>query len=44
LATVVRLAADGLRFTELFEVPPLTQERRSQTLQALLDLIQEHKE
>ena len=44
LATVVRLAADGLWFTELFEVSPLTEERRSQTLQALLDLIQEHKE
>ena len=39
LATIVRLAADGLWFTELFNVSPLTEERRSQILQALLTLI-----
>lgn len=44
LATVVRLAADGLWFTELLDVSPLTEERRSQALEALLDLIRTHKE
>ena len=39
LTTIVRLAADGLWFTELFDVSPLTKERRSQILKALLNLI-----
>ena len=43
LATIVRLAADGLWFTELFNVSPLTDEQRSHTLEALLNLIQEHR-
>ena len=41
LATIVRLAADGLWFTELFNISPLTEERRSQVLAALLTLIRE---
>ena len=41
LATIVRLAADGLWFTELFNVSPLTDEKRSQVLDALLTLIKE---
>ena len=41
LATIVRLAADGLWFTELFNVSPLTEERRSQILTALLTLIKQ---
>ncbi|NET34200.1 MAG: TetR/AcrR family transcriptional regulator [Cyanothece sp. SIO1E1] len=43
LATIVRLAADGLWFTELFNVSPLTAERRSQVLEALLQLIQQSR-
>ena len=39
LATIVRLAADGLWFTELFDISPLNDERRSQVLAALLSLI-----
>ncbi len=41
LATIVRLAADGLWFTELFNVSPLTDEQRSHVLEALLNLIEE---
>lgn len=41
LATIVWLAADGLWFTELFNLSPLTTERRSQVLQKLLTLIKE---
>lgn len=41
LATIVRLAADGIWFTELFNVSPLTEERRSQILTALLTLIKQ---
>ena len=41
LATIVRLAADGLWFTELFNVSPLTDEQRSHVLEALLKLIRE---
>ena len=41
LANIVRLAADGLWFTELFNLSPLTQERRSRVLTALLTLIKE---
>ena len=43
LATIIWLAADGLWFTELFNISPLTQERRSQVLTALLILIKENK-
>jgi len=43
LATIVRLAADGLWFTELFNVSPLTDEQRSQVLKALLNLIREQR-
>lgn len=39
LATIVRLAADGLWFTELFGISPLTDERRSQVLARLITLI-----
>ena len=39
LANIVRLAADGLWFTELFDISPLTEERRLQVLAALLTLI-----
>ena len=38
LATIVRLAADGLWFTELFDISPLDDERRSQILAALIVL------
>ena len=41
LANIIRLAADGLWFTELFEISPLTEEKRSQVLAALLTLIKE---
>lgn len=41
LATIVRLAADGLWFTELFNVSPLSDEQRSQVLDALLTLIKD---
>jgi hypothetical protein len=41
LATIIWLAADGLWFTELFNISPLTEERRSQVLTALLTLIRE---
>ena len=41
LATIVWLAADGLWFTELFNLSPLTESRRSQVLQTLLTLIRE---
>ena len=41
LATIARLAADGLWFTELFDISPLDDERRSQVLAALLTLIKE---
>lgn len=41
LATIVWLAADGLWFTELFNLSPLTESRRSQILQTLLTLIRE---
>lgn len=41
LANIVRLAADGLWFTELFGISPLTEKRRSQILDALLTLIKE---
>ena len=41
LATIVRLAADGLWFTELLNVSPLTDEKRSQVLNALLTLIKD---
>lgn len=42
LATIVRLAADGLWFTELFNVSPLNDERRSQILTALLTLMRKN--
>lgn len=42
LATIVRLAADGLWFTELFKVSPLSDERRSQILTAILNLIKKN--
>ena len=42
LATIVRLAADGLWFTELFGISPLTDQRRSQVLTALLTLIEQN--
>ena len=38
LATIVRLAADGLWFTELFGISGLTAERRSQILAKLITL------
>ena len=41
LANIIRLAADGLWFTELFKISPLTEERRAQVLAALLTLIKE---
>ena len=41
LATIICLAADGLWFTELFKISPLTEARRSQVLTALLTLIRE---
>lgn len=41
LATIMRLAADGLWFTELFDVSPLSAEMRSQVLATLLQLIKE---
>ena len=41
LATIVRLAADGLWFTELFGISPLRDERRSQVLARLITLIKE---
>lgn len=41
LATIIWLAADGLWFTELFNISPLTEKRRSQVLTALLTLIKE---
>lgn len=41
LATIVRLAADGLWFTELFGISPLTDERRAQVLAKLITLIKE---
>lgn len=43
LAAIVRLAADGLWFTELFKVSPLTGKQRSQVLEALLNLIREQR-
>ena len=42
LATIARLAADGLWLTELFKVSPLTDKRRSQILTALLTLIKKN--
>ena len=42
LANIVRLAADGLWFTELFNISPLSTKRRSQVLAALLTLIKEN--
>lgn len=39
LATIIRLAADGLWFTELFDISPLTEQRRTQVLAALITLI-----
>lgn len=42
LATIVRLAADGLWFSELFDVSPLNDQRRSQILTALLTLIKQN--
>ena len=44
LATIVRLAADGLWFTELFGISPLTAERRSQVLAKLITLIKEQND
>ena len=41
LANIIRLAADGLWFTELFKISPLTEEKRSSILAALLTLIKE---
>ena len=41
LANIIRLAADGLWFTELFKLSPLTEEKRSRVLAALLTLIKE---
>ena len=41
LASIIRLAADGLWFTELFKISPLTEEKRSSILAALLTLIKE---
>lgn len=41
VATIVRLAADGLWYTELFDVSPFSAEKRSQVLKALLALIKE---
>ena len=41
LANIIRLAADGLWFTELFQISPLTESKRSQVLAALLSLIKE---
>ena len=41
VATIIRLAADGLWYTELFDVSPFTEEKRSQVLKALLTLIKE---
>ena len=41
LATIVRLAADGLWFTELFSISPLNEARRSQVLAALIALAKE---
>ena len=41
LANIIRLAADGLWFTELFQISPLTESKRSQVLAALLTLIKE---
>ena len=41
LANIIRLAADGLWFTELFQISPLSEERRSSILAALLTLIKE---
>lgn len=43
IANIVRLAADGLWYTELFNVSPLTAEQRSQAKDALMQLIQDHK-
>lgn len=43
LVTIVRLAADGLWFTELLGISPLTEERRSQVLTALLTLIRKNQ-
>ncbi len=42
MATIISLAADGLWFTELFGVSPLSEEMRSQVLATLLQLIKEH--
>lgn len=42
MATLISLAADGLWFTELFGLSPLSDERRSRVLATLLQLIQEH--
>lgn len=39
LATILRLAADGLWFIELFGISPLSDERRSQVLARLIYLI-----
>ena len=41
LANIIRLAADGLWFTELFKISPLSEEKRSSILAALLTLIKE---
>ena len=40
-ATIVRLAADGLWFSELFGISGLSEERRSQVLARLITLIKE---
>ncbi|MDJ0713753.1 MAG: TetR/AcrR family transcriptional regulator [Prochloraceae cyanobacterium] len=41
IATIVRLAADGLWFNELFDLSPLTAERRAEVLETLLKIIKE---
>lgn len=44
LATIVRLAADGLWYAELFNLSPLTPQRRAEVLKTLLKLIEDkHK-
>lgn len=41
IATIVRLAADGLWYNELFDISPLTAERRAEVLETLLKIIKE---
>ena len=43
-ATIVRLAADGLWFAELFGISGLTEERRSQVLARLITLTKEQND